>query len=712
MQQRFFACLLIFLQAWLLWHLSRQPLLPIIACVLAVVSIPKLLRYSVQRTTYNLMIAGTCCAVLLANIWKPADSIGRWILPAQIAVTIAGCFLFLQVLENFRRRPNDSLPAHYCLLSLVTILFCFCRTYMLDDWPTMFWGAVGMAMLVGLFLQSSRNQAVRGGQNFAADSSSAIALNTASGVRMNQWRRWLLMLFSFAGVTFGTWYFTTVLSKNVEYARFLLFPGSTLAQEQLGSSLRYSDTATLNSISESQLSNPFGEALNVFADFEPGYLRGRCYDTFEKNKWLIANENQSQNRISNLFDNSSDIPEQFRSLDRIRKPPVGIRKEGYGQNVVSVTGDENGPYREIRIENDPLRGMVYFTPLGADYLQVFKTLVVQVDQNEVLRRGADQRHPYYAYLNRNQDPDNGAAEKRKELLTIPDSLSEDSLSIADRIFKNDTTDLQRFQSIESWFTQNYNYSLDGFKFPKGVDRLSHFIVERPDLHCEFFASATTLLLRTQGIPTRYATGYVVSERGEISEDHWVALNRNAHAWTEAYDRDRQTWVIVESTPGIEAVKDPWANVSAEEELAQFQAAIERNDDVRAENNSWAKFYAPIRDFFERAGNVVQIVLSMTLIIMLISFLLIRRYLDYRKGQRGSYDPRFARESTRLRNYEKQLRKLGIERSANETIHQFANRLQDMEPARAEQLPWLSGAVEEFLTYARLRYSVSSAGGSE
>ena len=86
--------------------------------------------------------------------------------------------------------------------------------------------------------------------------------------------------------------------------------------------------------------------------------------------------------------------------------------------------------------------------------------------------------------------------------------------------------------------------------PRDVEPLSHFLLERIPAHCEFFASGAVALLRYQGVPCRYVTGYVVTELESEYGDYWIARNRNAHAWVEAYDDENNQWVIVEPTPGV------------------------------------------------------------------------------------------------------------------------------------------------------------------
>jgi transglutaminase-like putative cysteine protease len=75
--------------------------------------------------------------------------------------------------------------------------------------------------------------------------------------------------------------------------------------------------------------------------------------------------------------------------------------------------------------------------------------------------------------------------------------------------------------------------------------LSHFMLESRAGHCEYFASATALMLRHLGVHARYVVGYSIQEWNENLQ-MYVVRKRHAHAWVEAYV-DNQ-WVVVDTTP--------------------------------------------------------------------------------------------------------------------------------------------------------------------
>jgi hypothetical protein len=102
------------------------------------------------------------------------------------------------------------------------------------------------------------------------------------------------------------------------------------------------------------------------------------------------------------------------------------------------------------------------------------------------------------------------------------------------------------EAVQQYFAHGFEYSLWQRRSRAGSDPspLVSFLQEWRSGHCEYFATATVLLLRAAGVPTRYAVGYSIDEqRGEL----WLARGRDAHAWCLAYVEGQ--WVDVDTTPG-------------------------------------------------------------------------------------------------------------------------------------------------------------------
>lgn len=115
------------------------------------------------------------------------------------------------------------------------------------------------------------------------------------------------------------------------------------------------------------------------------------------------------------------------------------------------------------------------------------------------------------------------------------------------------------EAVHRFFQQNFTYStyLEPGKRSKARHTpMSRFLLETRKGHCEYFASATVLLLREAKVPARYAVGYSVQE-GRAGKH--VVRDRHAHAWCLAWLNG--AWVDVDTTPpswnALEAQRAPW-----------------------------------------------------------------------------------------------------------------------------------------------------------
>jgi hypothetical protein len=99
-------------------------------------------------------------------------------------------------------------------------------------------------------------------------------------------------------------------------------------------------------------------------------------------------------------------------------------------------------------------------------------------------------------------------------------------------------------TVAAFFKQGFTYSLTSS--PRDArPTLSDFLLRSRSGHCEYFATATVLLLRAAGIPSRYTTGYSLQAVG--GPHKWCIVRaRHAHAWTSVYNNGR--WQNFDTTP--------------------------------------------------------------------------------------------------------------------------------------------------------------------
>jgi protein-glutamine gamma-glutamyltransferase len=105
--------------------------------------------------------------------------------------------------------------------------------------------------------------------------------------------------------------------------------------------------------------------------------------------------------------------------------------------------------------------------------------------------------------------------------------------------------LERARRLESYLAREYSYTLD-FVGRDAANPLEAFLFTYKTGHCEYFASAMVLLLRSQGIPARLAAGFLGGEYNPLS-GYYIVRQSNAHAWVEAYLPDAG-WSEFDPTP--------------------------------------------------------------------------------------------------------------------------------------------------------------------
>lgn len=125
-------------------------------------------------------------------------------------------------------------------------------------------------------------------------------------------------------------------------------------------------------------------------------------------------------------------------------------------------------------------------------------------------------------------------------------------------------------AIRAWFYQDFRYTLQlTIQHPtidERLDRikdptiLAKFLNDVRAGHCEYFATAATLMLRDAGVPARYSTGYAVMER-DPKHGEWIVRGTHGHAWCRVWDESASHWIDFDPTPAdwmnVTAIKTPW-----------------------------------------------------------------------------------------------------------------------------------------------------------
>jgi len=121
------------------------------------------------------------------------------------------------------------------------------------------------------------------------------------------------------------------------------------------------------------------------------------------------------------------------------------------------------------------------------------------------------------------------------------------------------TPLKITAALERYFSDRFRYTT--YLTAKGMGLyagtpLAEFLLKTRAGHCEYFATATVLMLRHFKIPARYATGYALDPASIDRTGAYIVRKRHGHAWALWHDGRR--WLELDTTPA------DWARAEAAE----------------------------------------------------------------------------------------------------------------------------------------------------
>ena len=111
------------------------------------------------------------------------------------------------------------------------------------------------------------------------------------------------------------------------------------------------------------------------------------------------------------------------------------------------------------------------------------------------------------------------------------------------------TPAETLRRVGGFFARHFTYRTwqdEGRARQTNNTPLNRFLLQTRSGHCEYFATATVLLLRRLNIPARYAVGYSVHE---AAGSGYVVRLRDAHAWCLVWDAQAKIWRDFDTTPG-------------------------------------------------------------------------------------------------------------------------------------------------------------------
>ncbi len=442
------------------------------------------------------------------------------------------------------------------------------------------------------------------------------------------------------------------------------------------------ENSALGSVNFQKQASALDIMLRIRAHHRPEYMRVRSFDVFDGRQWLPILRGQTLGGQS--------LPKTL--------PPS--RHGGNTFRLRNVAQLNASTLSRFEIWPDDSLVRSFPSPRNPVWLQAHVDLAT-IDSHSILRSDdVLAGTPYTIDVTLERIIDDPWFEKGDFLATLstpPRQLDgyAELQSLADRLFADCQTPQDKIGAVVDYFHSNYSYSLSvNVPWESQQSPITWFLLEQPAAHCEFFASGAVILLRMGGLPSRYVTGFVVNESNPYSNE-WIARNRDAHAWAEAWVPDRG-WVTVEATVGGGVPTEQ--PVSTARQYRDFLAT--RIHQLRIEwrdQGANAALLGLLRPLLTTEGLTLLGLLACVALFrlrrrlaILIRLLLVRP------------NPRVQACGRLLRRVDRALVRLGFERSPQQTLDGFSRALLNAS-LQADSQAGLQEAAQWYRSYARLRY---------
>ncbi|MBX3283703.1 MAG: DUF3488 domain-containing protein [Acidobacteria bacterium] len=128
---------------------------------------------------------------------------------------------------------------------------------------------------------------------------------------------------------------------------------------------------------------------------------------------------------------------------------------------------------------------------------------------------------------------------------LPEDYDKRIFFLARDITANATGRYDKAVAVRDYLRSNLGYTLE--LKAGGEDPLADFLFNVREGHCEYFATAMVIMLRTQGIAARVVNGF---HGGDFNNASGVTVvrERNAHSWVEVYFPKEDQWITFDPTP--------------------------------------------------------------------------------------------------------------------------------------------------------------------
>jgi len=368
---------------------------------------------------------------------------------------------------------------------------------------------------------------------------------------------------------------------------------------------------------------------------------------------------------------------------------TGVRPLGGAGEVVRIDGGSGSFEREVQLDVELLRPQGYlFIPPGT--VAVRSPLPVSVDRAGGLVVPRFYHRPIVytvwirsGFLVKSRPPEkvdlfvprSGAALKTLTRTVTSGALGSEAVAHA----------------VESYLRSNYRYTLE---IPRHFsnDPVTDFLFVDRRGHCELFAGAMVMMLRSVGIPARMVGGFSGGDLGPRGRVVHVRRS-NAHTWVEVWLGEDRGWrtfdpTPAEEVPGIERAgllaRVRWTADKVQVLWDRYILTFGLQDQLDLVSAGVSALLAAVRALKRWAAAAALVILGLVLWILVIR--------PRRRGRRRG-DGRSREVSKILARLARRLERCGVSIAASVTPRSMTRKAARLWPDLGPELAELAGIAE-------------------
>lgn len=267
--------------------------------------------------------------------------------------------------------------------------------------------------------------------------------------------------------------------------------------------------------------------LRIQSD-QPHYWRATSADQYTG--WTFTSTSAS---TSAVHDANDDLVGDDQRLAEEREDRSTVEVLAARSGVVFVPGL---PLRlsiasrvEARADSSDLAVIRPAVPLERS--QTYEVVSLSTDATVQDLRRAGERYPDWV---------------KQRYLQLPRRYAPRVRELASEMVGHDTVaPFDKAVALEAYLRATYGYVADVPPLEADHDWVETFLFDRKEGYADDFAATLVVMLRTQGVPARLASGFT---RGEQDSDTtWLIRESDAHSWVEVFI-PRYGWIVFEPSP--------------------------------------------------------------------------------------------------------------------------------------------------------------------